>query len=234
MSNLTDALAATIAAITALGALGTAAAGLVDATKAFWGGVSNFGFGHIKTALAPFKAALDNANPDWQDLVHASWINGVALDDQKMAVKSLIRLGLSAANYAEIAKAGHVDPEALKTALTNIEAGTSATAPGLTSADANVLGRLNAMIDTAMDAGFERGDQKYRNASKVAAGLFSVALAIWAGQLIPPDRASGWSSTSVFWASVLAGLLAVPIAPIAKDLASSLQAAAAAVQAVKK
>ncbi|HEY2751553.1 hypothetical protein [Phenylobacterium sp.] len=229
MSSLADAVAGTIATITALGALGTGAAGLVDASKAFGGGVSNFGLGYINAALKPFAAALDNATPAWPELVRASWINGMPKEDQKAATKSLIRLGLSAVNSAEIAAAGHVDAAALQTALTNIQSGAPSTV-----ADVNTLGRLNGMIDAAMDAGYERADQQYRNASKVAAGAASVVLAVWAGQLMKGYAVTGLDTGHLFWPSVLAGLLAVPIAPIAKDLASSLQAAASAVQAVKR
>jgi hypothetical protein len=44
--------------VTAVGALGSAAMGLVDTTKLFGGGPSNFGFGHIEGALAPFLDPL--------------------------------------------------------------------------------------------------------------------------------------------------------------------------------
>ena len=56
------------------------------------------------------------------------------------------------------------------------------------------------------------------------AGVFSIVLAFLA------TYALGWDR----WAlALLIGLLAVPLAPIAKDLASSLQAAAAAMRAAK-
>lgn len=44
--------------IAAIGALGTAAFALVDATKAYKGGVSNIGYSFITTAVAPYEAAL--------------------------------------------------------------------------------------------------------------------------------------------------------------------------------
>jgi hypothetical protein len=43
--------------LSAAAALGTASMGLVDASKAWKGGPSNFGFGHIKSALDPFLVA---------------------------------------------------------------------------------------------------------------------------------------------------------------------------------
>jgi hypothetical protein len=73
--NITDSIAA-------IAALGTAAYGLVDASKALWGGVSNAGFSRIKTALSPFNPALETLrNSPWQTL-RANWLNGVPKADQ--------------------------------------------------------------------------------------------------------------------------------------------------------
>ena len=232
----TDAIAGTVAAITAIGALGAAAFGVVDAFKAFGGGVSNVGFGAVKAALLPFTPALVNATTGWEATLKANWINGVAKEDQKTAAKTLIRLGLNAQGAAAMAAAGHIDVVDLTAAIAKVEAGLP-----LTPQDAQLFGRLNAVIDAAMDAGFERGDQQYRNASKLAAGCVAIILAWWAGYLMwmhqPPlfgHPATAWFLGSDLFAwSTLVGAIAVPIAPIAKDLASSLQSAATAVAAVR-
>jgi hypothetical protein len=234
MSDVTTALAATTAAIAAIGGLGTASFGLVDATKAFDGGFSNFGFGSVKRALAPFAPALTHANADWLLTIRANWINGVPKEDQKAAARSLIRLGLCSANAAALAPAGHVDPKRLADIVASIESGGA-----LKTEDANVLGRFNGAIDAAMDAGFERGDQEYRNACRLGAAVTAVVLSVWAGALASAHGVMGdalplekyWFSDQ-FGAAVLAGLIAVPLAPMAKDLASSLQAAAKAVKSV--
>jgi hypothetical protein len=218
-------------AIAAIAALGTAASGLVDASKAFNGGISNVGFKRIKTALAPFSAALDDAQADWAGTIRASWINGVSKDDQKAAAKSLIRLGLSSANAASLAPAGHVNPAALTNVVTKIENATP-----LNPDEVNLLGRFNAVIDAAMDGGFEEADQQYRNASKVWAGVAAVVLAISGGAMVGGFTAlSGpvaYIGSAQFWIAVLVGIVAVPLAPVAKDLTSSLQAAASAMKAV--
>lgn len=234
MADATTLLASTTAAIVAIGALGTAAFGLVDATKILAGGISRIGFGHIKTALTPFATALNAANTDWTYTLLASWINGMDKEDQKAQAKSLIRLGMNPANAPALAAAGHVDPVALTTAMTNIETGAPLTTP-----DANIFGRFNASIDADLDAAYERADQYYRNACKVAAGFIAVGLALWAGDLVnpttcaAPPAACGYWFTPHFWLALLVGLIAVPIAPVAKDIASSLQTAAAAVQSAK-
>jgi hypothetical protein len=230
MADPTTVLASTAAAIVAIGALGTAAFGLVDATKILAGGISRVGFGHIKTALLPFKAALDAANSDWQFTLMASWINGMDKDDQKAQAKSLVRLGMSAATAPLLATAGHVDKDALTALMDKIDKGAA-----LDANDANLFGRFNAAIDADLDAGFERADQYYRNACKFAAGVIAVILAVWAGALVNaalPNPGPYWFH-SPFGIAVLVGVVAIPIAPVAKDIASSLQTAASAVQSVK-
>ena len=231
MSDVSVTLTTVTEAIAAIAALGTAASGLVDATKAFNGGISNIGFKRIKTALAPFRDALAAAESDWTDTVRAAWINGMAKEDQKSAAKSLIRLGLSSANAARMALAGHVDPVALTAVLQSIENGTA-----LTPDQVILLGRFNGAIDAAMDGGFELADQEYRNASKVWAGAAAVLLSVGGGSLL--DGATTFSTFlaylggSHFWEAILVGLVAVPLAPVAKNLTSSLQAAVTAMKAV--
>lgn len=235
MSNVTDALAATVSAITAIGALGTAAFGLVDATKIFGGGVSNIGFGSIDHALSPFKSALESATVDWRATLRANWINGMAKEDQKTAAKTLIRLGISSTNVDALALAGHVDQADFRNALDAIGTG----AP-LSVAQAQVFGRFNAVIDAVMDAGYELGEQRYRNACKLIAGVIAIGLALWAGSLIRdlplPISLHGpnnYIGSHLFWWALFVGAISVPVAPIAKNLASSLQDAASAVTASK-
>src|ERR1700761_2378757 len=101
--DVSSTLTSVVGAIAAIGGLGVAAAGLVDGTKAFWGGISNVGFGRIKKALQPFESALKRVDHDWTDTIRAGWINGVPKEDQKATAKSLIRLGLSSAHAAKLA-----------------------------------------------------------------------------------------------------------------------------------
>ena len=167
MIDSTNLLQTLVAAIGAIGGLGTAAFGLVDASKAlFDGGISRCGFQHVLAALKPFESALNDGEADWKLTIRANWINGVPKEDQKAAAKSLIRLGLAADNAEALAKPGRVDPAALKALIQRIDNGDK-----LGPQDVNLLGRFNAAIDAALDGGFERGDQQYRNASRLAAGV---------------------------------------------------------------
>jgi hypothetical protein len=212
-------------AVIAVGALGTAAFGLLDAFKAFWGGVSNAGWGPVRASLKPFDTALRDANVDWMATIHANWINGVPKDDQKMAAKSLVRLGLSPTNAPALAVPGRVDPVRLTAVMTAIDSGQPLGPP-----DVALLARFDASIDAALDAGFELGDQRYRSVARLCAGAIAVVLSV-ATVLLSPGLASGPFDGIPM--AILVGLVAVPVAPIAKDLASALNTAANAFKAAK-
>jgi hypothetical protein len=216
------------AALAGLSALSTAAFGLLDSSKAFWGGASNIGKDHIHKAMLPFGAALDNAlgADGWWPVLSANWVAGVAKADQKAKAQALIKLGLNSANAPQIAAATHVDARALQAAVKKLETGAK-----LLDADLNVLGRMNAAIDALLDAAFEAADQQYRNGCRVLAGLIAIGLALAAWRLWEPT--TGQAAPSL-WAVLAVGLLAVPVAPVAKDLTSALSTAMNALKAAKK
>lgn len=239
MSNLLNGDLPNIANIlAAVGALGAAAYGLVDLTKACWGGVSNVGFKSITKALTPFQAALDDAtvNKSWRKTLKAHWLNGTAEADQKATAKGLIRLGLSPSNANALSTSGRVNAVAFKAAVTNVENGTP-----LSPTDLNVLGRFDASVDAALDAGYESADQAYRNAARAVAALVAIVLAIAGGAIVDagaPNAPHPFDFFSYLFSmdggmAVIIGIVAVPLAPVAKDLASSLQNAVAAFKAVK-
>ncbi len=209
--------------IAAVGALGTAAYGLVDASKFAYGGMSNPGFGYIKKAVEPLLGAAGGYGPSQIiATLKANWLNGMAKADQKAAAKSLIRLGLTSGNAALLAKATGVDEKALSAAAQSVTNGTP-----LTTQDLNVLGRFDAVVSAILDLGYERADQLYRNAAKAAAALVAVVLAVAGSWLL------GRGGTEDLIVAILIGLVSTPLAPVAKDLSTALTAAVKAVGAVK-
>jgi hypothetical protein len=154
------------------------------------------------------------------ETLRANWLNGVPTDDQKAKAKALIHLGLTQKNAPSLAKASGLDAAALSAAAAKIDIG----AP-LDANDVTLLGRFDAIVSAKLDAGYERADQFYRDTAKLLAGIVAVVLALWGNALLPQPY--HW------WGAMLVGLVATPLAPIAKDLTSSLAAAVTAVQAVK-
>lgn len=214
--------------VTAIGALGGASMGLVDTTKMFRGGPSNIGFGHIEAGLAPFLDAIaSSAAPFGKHAIlrtlKSDWLNGAAKADQKAKAKSLIQLSVSQANAAALANVAAVDAKALQSAVPKKADGGEAAA-----ADTSALAQFESVLTAVIDEAYERGDQKYRNAAKSLAMVTSIVLSEIAGMSI-------WGITQenlVFF--LVTGLIATPLAPIAKDVASALQTAASAAKVLKK
>jgi hypothetical protein len=224
--------------VAAAAGLGTAAMGLVDSAKAFCGGPSNFGFGYIEKAVEPFLVRA-SAGPtafgkdEILQTLKANWLNGVPKADQKAKAKSLIHLGLTQGNAAALAAAAGVDGAKL-TALAQTTASGTKPDPD----EINVLGQFDAVVSAVLDTAYERGDQKYRNAAKLLSMLVATVLGAAGGWLVYGSGAAGsvWNyfGTWQFGLSLMVGLSATPLAPIAKDLSTSLQAAVTAVGAVKR
>jgi hypothetical protein len=218
--------------VVAIGSLGTAAFGLVDATKIGpKGGISNVGFARIKGAVRQFLPNASGASSsagsgagNLLGVLHGNWINGTALADQKAIAKSLIKLQLSAATAKDFAAATGVDGDALSRVAASMTSGTS-----LTSAQSNVLGRFDLTLTAILDRAYQHADQRYRNAAKVLAMIFAILLAFLGGLAVFPD----YFRSEEVWIVLLCGVLATPLAPISKDLASALQAGVKVAQAIK-
>jgi len=210
--------------ITAIGGLGTAAFGLVDASKALWGGVNHIGFGAIKktvVSLTPGSPANALSQDKIVATLRANWFNGTDLGSQKSIAKSLIKLNFNATNATALAGTTGVDPAVLTIVATSIKAGTA-----LTTAQSDVYARFDLIITALLDETYQRADNLYRNWTRAIAAVVAVVLAIVGGKTLNPvlDTVQ----------SVIVGLLAMPLAPIAKDLSSALATATNAMQLVKK
>ena len=215
--------------ITAIGGLGTAAYGLVEATKVLWGGVNHIGFKGIRTAVTPLMppgTALSQQK--MLATLEANWFNGTDLGSQKAIAKSLIKLNLNPSNAPAVATATGVDPTILTAVATSIAAGTP-----LTPAQSDVYSRFDLIVTALLDETYQRSDQTYRNGTKAWAMLFSIVLALIGGAVLHT------AGSQLSWAqdlgeAALVGILATPLAPIAKDLSTALATAVNTLQLVKK
>jgi hypothetical protein len=207
--------------VTAIGGLGTAAFGLVDASKAVLP-INNIGFGRIGDAvskLLPSPAGAMSAG-HILDTIKANWVNGTDLASQKSIAKSMIKLNLSAGNAAALAAQTGVDSTLLTSAATKMAGGTP-----LSSVESDAFGRFDLAVTALLDEAYQHGDQVYRNWTRALAMVVAVVLAVlgqWTAHV-----ARGWGE------AILIGLLATPLAPIAKDLSSALATAVNALQAAK-
>ena len=217
--------------VTAIGALGTASFGVVDASKAlFFGGVNHIGFGAIKKTVRPLIPG-DGKNALSQDKVlatlKANWFNGTDLGSQKSIAKSLIKLNLSPANATAVADAAGVDSAILLQAATDMAAGKS-----LVSPQSDIYARFDMIVTAMLDETYQRSDDTYRNWTRTLAAVVAILLAMIAGAAL--NQQASLHMHVEAWQSAVVGLLATPLAPIAKDLSTALATAVDTMQKVKK
>lgn len=217
--------------ITAIGALGTAAFGLVDASKALlWGGVNHIGFSGIRKtirSLTPGKPANALSQDKILDTLQANWFNGTDLGSQKSIAKSLVKLNLSAANAADLATATGVDAATLTTVATSIAGGIA-----LSQTQSDVYARFDLILTALLDETYQRSDNTYRNWTRAIAAMVAILLAVAAQVMM--NMNGKVDNTANLGAAIIVGLLATPLAPIAKDLSTALATAVNTMQLVKK
>ncbi len=208
---------AMVEVVGAVGALGSAASGLVDTTKIFWGGVSRCGYSTIRRQLQPFHALLHAIPHDvaWRTL-YALWINGAPIERQKATAKRLIRLGFNPHTAPALAAATGLPQDELAALAQQIDGGAD-----FDDCTRGIRFRLDAVLDAVLDAAYEKADQKYRNAAKLLAATIAIALSAFAGWALFYNEYT-WGE---FLFSVAVGALATPLAPVAKDLTTAITAA---------
>jgi len=228
--------------IAAIGGLGVASFALVDISKiGRQGGISHSGFSFIEGLLRLFEPPLgvDKADksksPPWdlfgqvRQILHANWINGMVLGDQKAIAKSLIKLRLFPDTARHFAAVTHVDAESLARVAQKMTTG----APLDGESETNTLGRFDLALTALVDAAYQLADQQYRNRAKAWASGIAVLMAIFGGWIVSGKPSTYWQDL-LFFKALCCGILAVPLAPIAKDLTSALAAGVKVAQALRK
>jgi hypothetical protein len=213
--------------IAAIAALGTASAALVDASKSIAGGSSNLGFVFIRRTIHRFMPAAEGGS-DILEILRGNWINGMPLSDQKAVAKSMLKLRLSRATAARFAQLTHVEARPLQEAAQAVAAGEA-----LSTQQSNALGRFDLYLSALMDEGYQRADQRYRTGNKALSVPVSMGLALLGGWSMNTGQGSYWFTPDMSQA-LLVGLIAIPLAPISKDLTSALAAGVKALQGLRR
>ena len=203
------------AAVLAAGALGTAAFGIVEGMKR-WRLVGEAGFTTLLKLLKPLLDALKKAyGEDTERLLRAQYRG----DSRELAriIRQGARLGLTPQNAAALATAlGVVDPAKLVQVAEAIEAGKD-----LTAEERNILGRFELAVDARIESAMTLALDIYRRTVIIVAAFIAVAIALLVG----------WQLGVPLLQALLVGVAAVPLAPVAKDVAAALKAAADAMRA---
>ncbi len=206
--------------ILATGALGTAAFGIVESLK--WTPLGGFGFGSIHKVLGPIMDTLKVAyGPDFEKLLRAQYRG----DQRELArvIRQGVRIGLTEDNAGYLAEfLGMVDANKLQQAtmaaqLPQQDDDSTTFPPELR----NELGKFELAVDARIDAALTLAQNHYVGATRVAASIFAVAIALFVGFYL---------GNEYIFQSVLVGIAAVPLAPVAKDLVTALQFASKAIR----
>lgn len=205
--------------VVAVGALGTASFGIVEALK--WTFIGLMGFGQITKLLGdPVMKSLEVAyGPEYLSLIKAQYRSGRTAAELPKTIRQGARVGLTPATAAGMAaKVGVVDAEGLADVAAALHAGTD-----LSDEQRNLLGRFELALDARIDSAMALANDKYTGSLRVIASLVSIIIAL----------AVGLHAGADFATSLVVGIAAVPVAPVAKDVAKAIQAAGRALPARK-
>lgn len=236
--------------VLAIGALGTAAFGIVDGFKLIpW--IDQAGFEHLFSAgrigfrspwsarwahsnLDPLFPALKRAyGDDVMNLLKLQYRAGRSKGDLPRTLRQGVRIGFSFMDKDEIEKIAVKLglPRAISQRAANAVATFSAVRPPATGQTAvavaapsdeerAAMANLETAIDARIDAALVLAESQYVTQTKVLALVVSLVIALVVGYLLDQQPVI----------SLVVGLVAVPLAPIAKDLATALQSAVTALK----
>jgi hypothetical protein len=203
------------AMVIATGAVGTAAFGIVEALK--WTRLGLVGFARIGVTL---REELMQAIAKAYGAGSETYLQGLYRQDRAAgglprALRQGVRVGLTAENAARLAEAvGVVVPTELQSAAQKIEQGAE-----LGDRERSVIGRFELAVDTRIEAAIALADASYKGGMQIAASLIAIGLAFLGAATIEGGIAANWPR------ALLVGVAAVPIAPIAKDVAAGIKSA---------
>jgi len=205
--------------VLAAGALGTAAFGIVEGLK--WiPVVGEAGFASMLRLLgnALKDALLAAYGVQFERMLRAQYRGDQ--EDFAKVVRQGLRIGLTPSNAEEIARTlGVVNAAKLKEAAVAVDTGAT-----LTPEQRNAIARFELAADARVGAALTLAQDHFTRLSRVLAGVVAVVIAIAVAYGLKPDGSLvGWG--------VLVGIAAVPLAPIAKDVAGALKAATEALRA---
>jgi len=224
--------------VLAAGALGTAAFGIVEGFK-FSPRWASAGFSMIKKMLGPHVyASLAIAyGDDFETFLRAQYIEGRSKGDVHRALRQGIRIGLkpdTALGMADDMGLSLVGSAELVAIADALDCGDE-----LDENLASLLSRFELAVDTRVDAALALADNKYRGQMQLGAMVVAIVLAFVGSFLLeftenPASAFADRNWFSVAWDNfrasdlgfaIIVGVASVPLAPIAKNVASALGAA---------
>ena len=236
--------------VMAIGALGAASYGVVDGLKLFpWFDLSGFeclfsgNTGGRRWFKKEQQANLDPLFPALKfaygnqamDVLKSQYRSGRAKGDLPRTLRQGVRIGLGMMPPIEITQAAYglgITEETTKLISDSLikakklrppatgESKMASSSTSLGDEERNALARLETTIDARIDAALLLAEKQYVSQAKAWATLLALSIAFVVGTTL----GQAWPM------SFLVGISAVPLAPVAKDLATALQEAVKALR----
>lgn len=210
-----------IGMITASGALGTAAAGMVETQKGSWG-IGELTRDDLVDTLGVdgWELLEDSYGRGTLSLLQGSFRQGS--ESLRSVLRAGLRLALRPANVPTFVRWLRLDRRVTEEEVTGLATALAGDG-GLGTLEApsrRALGEIELRIDALVDAAVATASDRYRARMKRLAGSVAIAIGAFVGfAMMVGYREYGLGT---FLQGVLIGVLAVPVAPIAKDLTSSI------------
>ena len=210
------------ALVVAAGAIGTAAMGIVDTLKSRESlAIGGAGFADMIETLEPLRPALERAfGEQWRHVLEIHYRGDHAPEAIKRVVSRAVRLGLPELTVDQLnavaARYGNLDRQQVRRAIDQLRGGQA-----LDSTSHGILERLMAAVDAHVEGAALRASAQYRYAARAVASAVAIALGAAVGLV------TMFTAETVDWTSFLQalflGVVAVPVAPIAKDLSTAVK-----------
>lgn len=210
--------------ITATAALGGAAFGIVEGLK--WTRLGNAGFGQIEAHLGPLLASLSYAyGEDYLKLLRGKYKGNQ--QDLRRTLRQGIRIGLNGKNASPLAEYVGIpsDPGQLEAVAEELDSGNELSEP-----EGRILARFEAAVDARIDAALTMAQASYAGEMRLCATGVAVFISLATGAVLLVGGGEDMEWWRTLGTALLVGLAAVPIAPVAKDLVTAIQAASSAIR----
>ena len=230
--------------VLATGALGTAAFGVVDGLKTWRIGLS--GYDQLRGTMGDslFDALEKAYGAKTEEILQAQYRNGRKAGTLPKTLRRGVRIGLTTENAEKIGnELGTVDGRDLNSAAEMALSGALAAEEEdekkkkEKERNREVIARFELAADARIDAALSLAEAKYKGLMRVYASITSIAFALIAAFLINYEGTAAGAELKfdglLYLQALIVGIAAVPIAPVAKDIAKSLQSATKALKATR-
>lgn len=200
-------------------------------------GLPYVGFAAVQDFMRPLSPALKIAyGPDYQKIVLGHYRNGRAAGEAPGAIRQGVRMGITLLGEDQIqyVLAGNwgLSSEAsarLANSISQRNASLMAAETPTSDAQAeSLMATFVTVLDARLDAAFSVAEERYQSSARTWAAAAAVALVIglnFVAISTEPAAALSWP------VALFIGAVAVPLAPMAKDLAKALSEAVGAFRA---